>query len=69
LFKSREKADDQLETLKKKGVRAARIVVREAVNARHVVEITGSREAVTARVNQWVSSYRGAERSDCGAAL
>lgn len=67
LFKSREKADEHLDSLKKKGVRSARIVLREAANARHVVEVTGPREAVNARVSQVLAAYRGTERGKCGA--
>ncbi|MEY3201733.1 MAG: hypothetical protein RIR70_1283 [Pseudomonadota bacterium] len=67
LFKSREKADEHLESLKKKGVRQARIVVREAANARQVIEFTGPRDAVIARASLLQGNYRGIERGKCGA--
>ena len=67
LFKSPEKAEEYLASLRQKGVRQARIQVREAANARHVVELTGGREAVNARVAQLLAAYRGTERAKCGA--
>ena len=67
LFKSREKADEHLDSLKKKGVRSARTLLREAPNVRHVVELTGPREVVNPRVAQLLAAYRGTERAKCGA--
>lgn len=65
LFKSREKADEYLASLRQKGVRMARIVLREAPNARHLLELTGPREAVTARQTNLLANYRGAQRAKC----
>lgn len=67
LFKSREKADDHLKELRAKGVQAARVILREGAGGKSLLELSGPREVVSARVARIESVYRGTTHAACKA--
>ena len=68
LYKSEESANNYLNALLKKGVKSARIQVREAPGDKSVVEIRGTPQQLVNALAELPPEFSGASRADCAAA-
>ncbi|MBK7137123.1 MAG: SPOR domain-containing protein [Rhodocyclales bacterium] len=68
LYKSEESANNYLNALLKKGVKSARIQVREAPGDKSVVEIRGTPQQLVNALAELPPEFSGVSRADCAAA-
>lgn len=68
LYKSEENANNYLNALLKKGVKSARVQVREAPGDKSVVEIRGTPQQLVNALADLPPEFSGVSRADCAAA-